>query len=172
MVHSPRRRTGIDSIEAAFLFAARCPCTAVHRRAAAMGADQLGFRQGSIVSVRDARLTRSRRAARAGSTGSPPTARGSRIPLWTVAPEEGRRASSPLGRTWPAHRAGWHPPEALLWNRVSCRQTKCQSHGWKPTPTAACMNGEVCRDTGTVLVPVRQALGQRSRHTYRQLALP
>ena len=104
-----------------------------------------------------------------GSAGSPPAVQGGAF--WTVAPEEGRRAANPLGRTGPARRAGWHLPEALLRNRVSCRQTKCQSRGWKPTPTAACMNGEVCRD-GTVLVPVLQALRQRSRHTYCQLTLP
>ena len=73
------------------------------------GSRPVGFSAGSIVAVRNARLTRCRRAARAGRTGSPPAARGSRIPMWTVAPAEERRAPSPSGRMEPAHRTGWPP---------------------------------------------------------------
>lgn len=77
----------------------------------------------------------------------------------------------PAGHMETARRMDWYPPEALLWNSDQLLADRVPTSRVKTTLTAARLNQEVCRDTGTGLVPALQALGQRSRRTCCQLTL-
>lgn len=114
-----------------------------------MGADQLGFRQGSIVSVRNARLTRGRRAVRGGQYRKSlrPGVAAFQCELWHLRKEEGP----------PARRDAWnlltagagHPLEALLWNRGRPLADRVPKSRVGTTPTTARMNREALHGTGT-----------------------
>ena len=58
-----------------------------------------------------------------------------------------------------AHRASRSPPEAQLWNSDQPLADRVPKSRVETTPTAARMNREAYRDTGTGLVPALQALG-------------
>ena len=103
-----------------------------------MGADQLGFRQGSIVSVRNARLTRGRRAARGGQYRKSlrPGVAAFQCGLWHLRKEEGP----------PARRDAWNLLTAGAGQPLADRVPKSRVG---ITPTTTRMNREALHGTGT-----------------------